>query len=90
MEFDRTMKIITVYLEIQDIKRMKKMCWKEDSLYPSRSELIRVAIRDFLIKELQGMKSFISSPIVEKKEGLETVLHRGKKWSILPPEQEYV
>ena len=29
-----------------------------EGLYPSRSELIRVAVRDFLISELQTAKSF--------------------------------
>ena len=30
----------------------------EGGLYPSRSELIRVAVREFLIKELEAAKSF--------------------------------
>ncbi len=81
---------MSVYIETQDIKQMKKMCCKEDSLYPSRSELIRVAIREFLMKEMHVMKSFIPSPIVEKKKGVETILHQDKKWRILPAGQEYV
>jgi Arc/MetJ-type ribon-helix-helix transcriptional regulator len=30
----------------------------ENSIYPSRSELVRVAVREFLIKELEAVKSF--------------------------------
>ncbi len=90
MEFDRNMKIMTVYLESQDIKQMKEMCCKEDSLYPSRSELIRAAIKEFLMKKMHVMKSFFPSPITEKKKEVETILYQGKKWRILSPGQEYV
>ncbi len=30
----------------------------KDGMYPSRSELIRVATKEFLVRELQAMKSF--------------------------------
>lgn len=47
---------------------------KEDhaGLYPSRSELIRVAVREFLIKELEAAKEFerlsVSSPVETQAE----------------------
>lgn len=51
------MKIITVNLPISDIKKIKKLVGV-NGLYPSRSELIRVALRDFLVQELDIAKSF--------------------------------
>ena len=51
------MKIITVNLPVNDIKMIKNLVG-ENGLYPSRSELIRVAIRDFLVKELKVAKNF--------------------------------
>ena len=51
------MKIITVNLPVNDIKTIKGLVG-EEGLYPSRSELIRVAIRDFLVKELKLAKEF--------------------------------
>lgn len=53
-------KIITVNLPVNDIKTIKGLVG-ENGLYPSRSELIRVAIRDFLVKELHVAKSFFST-----------------------------
>jgi Arc/MetJ-type ribon-helix-helix transcriptional regulator len=53
------MKIITVNLPVSDIKMIKGLVG-ENGLYPSRSELIRVAIRDFLVKELDMAKNFES------------------------------
>ena len=40
----------------------------EDGLYPSRSELIRVAVRDFLIKELKRANEMIKYKDVEVEE----------------------
>lgn len=51
------MRIITVNLPINMIKVIKALTG-EGGLYPSRSELIRVAIREFLISELEAAKSF--------------------------------
>lgn len=62
------MKIITVNLPVNDIRTIKGLVG-ENGLFPSRSELIRVAIRDFLIKELHVAKNFYP----EKKEKLEPV-----------------
>ena len=43
------MKIITVNIPSSFIEEMEAMTGNE-SLYPSRSELIRVAVRDYLLK----------------------------------------
>lgn len=51
------MKIITVNLPVPYIQTIKLLVG-QNGLYPSRSELIRVAIRDFLIKELEVAKNF--------------------------------
>ena len=40
----------------------------DDGLYPSRSELIRVAVRDFLIKELKRANEIIKYKEVEVEE----------------------
>ena len=46
------MKIVTVNVPESYLGSIKKLVG-EHGLYPSRSELIRVAVREFLIKELQ-------------------------------------
>ncbi|MCP4760853.1 MAG: type II toxin-antitoxin system ParD family antitoxin [archaeon] len=51
------MKIVTVNLPQSDIKNIANLVG-ENGLYPSRSELIRVAIREFLIKELDIARNF--------------------------------
>ena len=51
------MKIITVNLPISYLKMIDNLVG-DKALYPSRSELIRVAVRDFLIRELESMKTF--------------------------------
>ncbi len=45
------MKIVTVNVPESYIEAIKKLVGK-NGLYPSRSELIRCAVREFLIKEL--------------------------------------
>ena len=57
-----TVNIPESYLE--SIKRLVG----EDGLYPSRSELIRVAVRDFLIKELKRANEMIKYKDVEVEE----------------------
>jgi hypothetical protein len=52
------MRIITVNLPIPYIKAIDSLTGQK-GLYPSRSELIRVAVREFLIYELDSAKSFI-------------------------------
>lgn len=46
------MKIVTVNVPESYIDAIKKLVG-EDGLYPSRSELIRCAVREFLLKELR-------------------------------------
>ena len=57
------MKIVTVNVPETYIDAMEKLIG-EDGLYPSRSELIRCATRDFLIKE--GVWDHISLKASEK------------------------
>ncbi len=51
------MKIITVNLPVNYLNAIASLVG-EKGLYPSRSELARVAIREFLIKELEAVKFF--------------------------------
>lgn len=50
------MKIITVNLPDSYIKAIDNLIGDEMS-FPSRSELVRVAVREFLIKELESAQS---------------------------------
>ena len=50
------MRIITVNLPTSYLGAMDALTG-EDSIYPSRSELIRVAVRDFLIEELKTVNN---------------------------------
>lgn len=50
------MKIVTVNVPESYIDAINKLIG-EDGLYPSRSELIRCAVREFLIKELRLAKN---------------------------------
>ena len=52
-----SMKIVTCNLPEPFITAMEKLI-SEYGLYPSRSELIRVAVREFLIKELKVLDRF--------------------------------
>jgi Arc/MetJ-type ribon-helix-helix transcriptional regulator len=49
------MKIVTVNIPKNYLDVIAKLTG-EDGLYPSRSELVRVAVRKFLIKELKALK----------------------------------
>jgi len=51
------MRIITINLPVSYLKAIDSLTGQK-GLYPSRSELIRVAIRDFLIRELEAAKTF--------------------------------
>lgn len=51
------MKIITVNLPQATIANIAKIT-DEYELYPSRSELIRVAVREFLIQELGNLEKY--------------------------------
>ena len=51
------MRIITVNLPLSYVRAIEKLTGK-NGMYPSRSELIRVAVREFIIKELETAESF--------------------------------
>jgi Arc/MetJ-type ribon-helix-helix transcriptional regulator len=71
----------------------------QDGLYPSRSELIRVAVRQFLIKELKLAKQILDSqkpqldkideekyvrvPFTSKEEGKEEPVREFKTYKIV-------
>jgi hypothetical protein len=63
------MKIITVNLPMSYLKQLDSYVG-DMALYPSRSELIRVAVRDFLIRELQPKQTWVEpmAPVVPKPE----------------------
>jgi len=52
------MKIVTVNIPESYLESIERLIG-EDGLYPSRSELIRCAVRDFLIKELTRANEMI-------------------------------
>jgi antitoxin ParD1/3/4 len=56
----QTIRIITCNVPEIYLKAIDRLVSKngKPGLYPSRSELIRVAVREFLIKELQAAKAF--------------------------------
>jgi len=58
------MKIVTVNIPETYLESIKRLIG-EDGLYPSRSELIRCAVRDFLIKELKRANEIIRYKEVE-------------------------
>ena len=52
------MKIVTVNVPESYLESIERLTG-ENGLYPSRSELIRVAVREFLIKELKSANEMI-------------------------------
>lgn len=58
------MKIVTVNIPESYLESIKRLIG-ENGLYPSRSELIRVAVREFLIKELRMANEMIKYKEVE-------------------------
>lgn len=68
------LRIITVNLPESYLKAIDSLTNKPErlGLYPSRSELIRVAVREFLIKELEAAKQFEKYQVyIREKEDLE-------------------
>lgn len=61
------MKICTVNIPESYITVIKKLVG-ENGLYPSRSELIRVAVREFLIRELKMAKNITKDDEPEEDE----------------------
>ncbi|MFX1493605.1 MAG: ribbon-helix-helix domain-containing protein [Promethearchaeota archaeon] len=53
------MKIVTVNVPESYIDAINKLIG-ENGLYPSRSELIRCAVRDFLLKELRAANNIVN------------------------------
>ena len=89
--------IVTVNIDKEDLKAIAKLVGfmerdiSTDHLYPSRSELFRVAVRDYLMKERVFNPDKIHNTSIEKNNaGEEIVRHKEKKWRILEPEMEYV
>jgi Arc/MetJ-type ribon-helix-helix transcriptional regulator len=60
------MKIVTVNVPESYIGAIAKLVG-ENGLYPSRSELIRCAVREFLLKELKMAENFAKYAEVETK-----------------------
>jgi len=56
------MRILTVNLPHSYLNKIDKLTKGENSIFPSRSELIRVAVREFLIQELKAGKTFAKFP----------------------------
>jgi Arc/MetJ-type ribon-helix-helix transcriptional regulator len=67
------MKIITVNLPTAYITTIKSLVG-DSGLYPSRSELIRVAVRDFLIKELKVAKNIPKGNIFTPQLSVDSIL----------------
>jgi len=61
------LKIVTVNVPESYIDSMDKLVGG-DGLYPSRSELIRVACREFLIRELRLAKEILRKQEPQKEE----------------------
>lgn len=75
------MKIVTVNVPTSFLHAIEKLIG-DNGLYPSRSELVRCAVREFLLKELNHAKQ-----LKEKKEGPEEELD-DKKYVQVPVEKD--
>jgi len=62
------MKICTINVPESYIEAINKLIGADNGLYPSRSELIRVAVREFLLKELRMAKNMAkyNEPVFEE------------------------
>ena len=61
------MKIVTVNIPESYLDSIEKLVG-ESGLYPSRSDLIRVAVRDFLLKELKMANNLVKYKEAEIEE----------------------
>jgi len=61
------MKIVTVNIPESYLESIERLIG-DGGLYPSRSELIRCAVRDFLIKELERANEMIKYKEVDVQE----------------------
>lgn len=62
------MKVVTVNIPENYLKAIEKIKKKEDALYPSRSELIRSAVREFLKREIKKARNFAKSKTSEHSD----------------------
>ncbi len=65
-----TIKVVTINVPEAYLESIKKLVGK-DGLYPSRSELIRCAVKEFLIKELKNANEMIKYKEEEEVEELD-------------------
>ncbi|WP_457558281.1 CopG family ribbon-helix-helix protein [Candidatus Harpocratesius sp.] len=77
------MRIITVNLPKSFLKAIDSLTGAE-GLYPSRSELIRVAVREFLIGELETAKSFQKYNREKQKKKVQDIKKDGKLFVQVP------
>lgn len=62
----------------------------EDKLYPSRSELIRVAVRDFIKKNIKKIEQAkLESPLVEEDEDVEAIRIPVESKDAIEPVREF-
>ncbi|MFO8017901.1 MAG: ribbon-helix-helix domain-containing protein [Promethearchaeia archaeon] len=61
------MRIVTVNVPESYIDAMKKLVG-DNGFYPSRSELIRVAVRKFIIRELESAKQLVKYGVIEDED----------------------
>lgn len=59
-EVDKSIRIITCNVPVAYLNAIDRLISNDNQggLYPSRSELIRVAVREFLLKELEIAKNY--------------------------------
>ncbi len=74
------MKIITVNLPSSFIDEMEAMTGNE-SLYPSRSELIRVAVRDYLVKTIKRAEQIKKE--IELKQKPQVVVQKSDEFETI-------
>lgn len=66
-------KIVTINIPESYVDAMEKLVG-ENGLYPSRSELVRVAVREFLLKELkiaEKMSNFANDDNIDNQDDFE-------------------
>lgn len=73
----KNLKIVTVNVPESYIDAIEKLIG-ENGLYPSRSELIRCAVREFLIKELKLARRLTKAPETSNEEMEEFELDKEK------------
>jgi Arc/MetJ-type ribon-helix-helix transcriptional regulator len=65
------MKVVSAHVPVSHLEAIDKLVGK-NGLYPSRSELVRNAIKKYLLKKLKMIKKISNdAPISESKEKME-------------------